>query len=161
MGLAVDTNNPFGLVGVGYAINEASMMTLNSTYPNLPVAMKESDLINTMAYSLWLNDLHADTGSILFGGIDTEKYKGELKVLDIVPDRQTSVYFHFSVPMTGLHAVSPSGNDVLTSKMLPFPAVLDSGTTLTYLPQDICELVWDEVGAVYVPEADAAMVGTP
>ena len=36
----------------------------------------EDKIINTVAYSLWLNDLDASTGSILFGGIDTEKYTG-------------------------------------------------------------------------------------
>ena len=57
MGLGLETNIPFGLLGVGYEINEASVTTTKTTYPNLPVAMMQSGLINSVAYSLWLNDL--------------------------------------------------------------------------------------------------------
>jgi Eukaryotic aspartyl protease len=57
MGLGIETNIPFGLAGVGYEINEASLGTTKTTYPNLPVAMMQDGLINTVAYSLWLNDL--------------------------------------------------------------------------------------------------------
>ena len=60
MGLGVKTDIPYGLLGLGYAINEAAVSTtgsLNAAYPNLPVTMVDDGLINTVAYSLWLNDL--------------------------------------------------------------------------------------------------------
>jgi elongation factor G len=60
MGLGIDTTIPYGLVGVGYALNEAAVAnthSASSAYPNLPVAMVNSGLINTVAFSLWLNDL--------------------------------------------------------------------------------------------------------
>src|SRR5690606_4798993 len=60
MGLGLSTDIAYGLVGVGYAINEAIVSTtqsLDAAYPNLPVRMVEQGLINTVAYSLWLNDL--------------------------------------------------------------------------------------------------------
>lgn len=60
MGLGVNTDIAYGLVGVGYALNEAIVGTTQSTasvYPNLPVNMVKEKLINTVAYSLWLNDL--------------------------------------------------------------------------------------------------------
>ena len=60
MGLGLKTDIPYGLVGVGYDINEAIVETtqlLSSVYPNLPVNMVNEGLINTVAYSLWLNDL--------------------------------------------------------------------------------------------------------
>lgn len=60
MGLGVDTDISYGLVGVGYATNEAivgNTQSLSSVYPNLPVHMVNEGLINTVAYSLWLNDL--------------------------------------------------------------------------------------------------------
>jgi hypothetical protein len=40
-------------------------------------------IIGRRAYSLYLNDGRADTGVILFGGIDTTKYSGELKSVPI------------------------------------------------------------------------------
>lgn len=60
MGLGKRTDISYGLVGVGYAVNEAIVGTtqsLSSVYPNLPVSMVDEGLINTVAYSLWLNDL--------------------------------------------------------------------------------------------------------
>jgi hypothetical protein len=60
MGLGIETDIAYGLVGVGYALNEAivgNTQKTSSAYPNLPVNMMEEGLINTVAYSLWLNDL--------------------------------------------------------------------------------------------------------
>jgi hypothetical protein len=60
MGLGIQTDINYGLVGVGYASNEAivsSTRSFESVYPNLPVSMMNEGLINTNAYSLWLNDL--------------------------------------------------------------------------------------------------------
>lgn len=60
IGLGIETDISYGLVGVGYAVNEAIVGTtksLSSVYPNLPVNMVDEGLINTVAYSLWLNDL--------------------------------------------------------------------------------------------------------
>jgi elongation factor G len=60
MGLGIDTDIAYGLVGVGYALNEAIVggtQSAASAYPNLPVVMQDEGLINSVAYSLWLNDL--------------------------------------------------------------------------------------------------------
>lgn len=151
MGLATSTTVPYGLVGVGYVSNEAST-DYDRTYPNLPVAMHKAGSIKTIAYSLWLNDLDANTGSILFGGIDTGKFVGPMSRIKIL-EGSNDVFTHFTVAMTSLEATSPSGTDVLTSESFPIKAILDAGTTLSYVPQDLAEQVWDEVGAVY----DASM----
>lgn len=160
MGLGVKTDIAYGLVGVGYALNEAIVGTTqsaSSAYPNLPVNMVNEKLINTVAYSLWLNDLDSSSGNILFGGIDTQKYKGDLLRIDVTPTSQ-GLYTSFNVPMTNLQAVSSSGTDTLTSKSFPIPVVLDSGTTLSYLPTDIARQVWKEVGALYSPEFALAVL---
>lgn len=63
MGLGIDTDIAYGLVGVGYALNEANVsntQSVSSAYPNLPVTMEQEGLINSIAYSLWLNDLGID-----------------------------------------------------------------------------------------------------
>lgn len=60
MGLGIDTDIAYGLVGIGYALNEAIVsgtQLASSAYPNLPVVMEQEGLINSVAYSLWLNDL--------------------------------------------------------------------------------------------------------
>jgi len=159
MGLGVQTDIAYGLVGVGYALNEAIVgdtQQASSAYPNLPVTMMNEGLINTVAYSLWLNDLDANLGNILFGGIDTEKYRGELTRIDIYPVQKA--FTSFLVALTSLEASSPSGSDTLTSSKFPIPVVLDSGTTLSYLPQDLAVQLWKEAGAVYSSQFNLAVL---
>ncbi|KAJ6443099.1 elongation factor G [Purpureocillium lavendulum] len=158
MGLGTSTSVPYGLIGVGYTTNEASLQTTRQTYPNLPVALQQAGLIKTIAYSLWLNDLSSSSGSILFGGIDTEKYVGGLTLLPILLNQRADNYTEFAVTLYSVQATSSSGSDTLTSSQLPVAVVLDSGTSLTYLPQDMATQVWDEVGAVWDSSAGAALL---
>jgi elongation factor G len=62
------------------------------------------------------------------------------------------------VALTSLGAVSSSGQDTLTSQSFPIPVILDSGTTLSYLPTDLARQAWKEVGAVYAPQVGAAVL---
>lgn len=161
MGLGVDTTIPYGLLGVGYTTNEAIITieeSLSAQYDNLPALMMSEGLVATNAYSLWLNDLDASTGNILFGGIDTSKYVGNLTRIPIVKNNKTGQYDSFIVALTSLRAVSSSGVDALTSREEPIEAVLDSGTTLSYLPIDIAQQIWTEVGAIYSAAYGLALV---
>ena len=75
MGLANRTTSTIGVIGIGYGEDEASVTSFSSVpYPNLIDQMVSQGLINTKAYSLYLDDLEEATGSILFGGIDTDKF---------------------------------------------------------------------------------------
>lgn len=161
MGLGTDTTIPYGLLGVGYSLNEAIIGTAESlaaAYQNLPALMMNQGHIATNAYSLWLNDLDASTGSILFGGIDTQKYVGDLTRIPVVKDNVTDQYDSFIVALTSIQAVSSSGTDRLTSHQDPIEVVLDSGTTLSYLPTDIAEQIWKETGAMYSASTGLAVI---
>ena len=75
---------------------------------------------------------------MLFGGYDTEKYTGDLSVLQIQPDSQSGNITSFTVAWTSLSVTDPSsGTTTLTTDSFAAPAVLDSGTTLTGLPTDL------------------------
>lgn len=160
MGLGISTTIAYGLVGVGYKVNEAIVSTesVSAAYPNLPVIMVNEGLIATNAYSLWLNDLDASTGNILFGGIDTEKYTGDLTRINVIKNSETQQYDTFYVELTSMHAVSSTGTDELTSGNFPVQVVLDSGTTLSYVPTDLAEEIWDEAGALYLGDLGLAVI---
>ncbi|KAL9949828.1 hypothetical protein ACHAQF_002757 [Verticillium nonalfalfae] len=100
MGLARQSTVPYGLAGIGYHHNVA-LQTWGNIYDNLPVRMQRLGLINTVAYSLWLNNLDAAGGSLLFGGIDTEKYVGNLKVVPVLKNH-LGKYDYFGVAMAGI-----------------------------------------------------------
>ncbi len=58
MGLATSTTIGTGIMGIGYNTSEANVDTGNGTeYANLPLAMVNQGMINSAAYSLWLDDL--------------------------------------------------------------------------------------------------------
>ena len=99
----------------------------------------------------------AKTGSLLFGGVDTGKYEGNMANIAMYPSADSGVVDRFSVAFTSLSITSPSGSDTLTPTAYGEAVVLDSGTTLTYLPDDLANAVYNEVGAVYSSEVEAAL----
>lgn len=144
MGLANQTASGTGVLGIGFTANEAALVP----YPNLVDQMVQQDFIPTKAYSLYLNDYQSSTGSILFGGVDTEKFIGGLTVVPILPDAQTQNFTSFTVGMTAVSFAFPNGtthNASLQGGSLD--AVLDSGTTLSYFPDDIATPLFDALGA--------------
>ena len=160
MGIARKTNITSGLLGIGYSTNEASLdiddpdtpQDESFMYPNIIDALVQQDIIHISAYSLFLDDLDSSTGSIIFGGMDTDKFQGNLIQMPIVPHllkNGTTRYSEFSVAMTSF-AVSDSvakTNDVLTEKDFTGSGLLDSGTSLTYLPSNLTEKIFKRVGA--------------
>lgn len=58
MAVATDADNtPEGIMGVGFIQGETLASQENITYPNVPVQLVNQGFINSVAYSLWLNDL--------------------------------------------------------------------------------------------------------
>ncbi|KAK2623820.1 hypothetical protein QTJ16_007001 [Diplocarpon rosae] len=159
MGVAMDTTIGTGIMGIGYNISEANVDSGNGTvYPNLPLAMVNQGLIKSAAYSLWLNDLQSSTGSILFGGVDTAKYTGDLISIDVYPTQRNGRVNSFTVAFTSLSATSSSGTDQLTPADYATAAILDSGTTITLLPDDLATMIFDEVGATVSQQLGAVVV---
>ncbi|KIV91640.1 hypothetical protein PV10_06156 [Exophiala mesophila] len=150
-GIGEVSSSEQGVLGIGYAINEVQVNRAGlDAYPNLPVALVDAGHIATPAYSLWLNDLDAAIGEILFGGVNTERYEGSLATVPII--RTYGDYYEFVIALTGLSL----GGDRISSSSLPAGVLLDSGATLSYLPNDIVQVLYDEIQAVYVADAGAA-----
>lgn len=80
----------------------------------------------------------SETGSILFGGYDKGKFKGDLIAMPIQPDAQSGQITSMTVAWTSLAITDPTqGTQTLTSENFALATVLDSGTTLTYVPPDL------------------------
>jgi hypothetical protein len=94
----------------------------------------------------------------LFGGIDTDKYEGDLTRIKVYKEGNLQNFTAFMVAMSSLEATSSSGSDSLSSRNFPIPVVLDSGTTLSYLPTDIATQIWNETGAVYSRDIEMAVI---
>jgi hypothetical protein len=141
-----------GIMGIGYKAGESISASIaagegGQLYPNVINVLKDQGHINQLAYSLWLNDLDSLTGSILFGGVDTAKYHGELIALPVQLDSQSDALTSFTVAWTGLSFTS-CGKTIDLSPSAAVPAILDSGTTDLLLPDDIANQVFNGLGVV-------------
>ena len=144
-----DDSSPFqGIVGVGFDSGESIVAQSQgqSQYPNIISQMVLQGVISTRAYSLWLNDVNAPQGNILFGGVDNAKFSGDLVVLPLQSDSETNAIDTFTVTFAGLE-VDGNGGKTVYSVNSSDPVILDSGTTLTYLPDAMASAIASGVGA--------------
>lgn len=148
-GLGLTTNSSMGVLGIGYPSNEATAI-LDSpyAYANLPFRLVQEGIINTPAYSLWLNDANSDEGNILFGAVDHDKYSGDLVSMDIqIGSTRFSEPYAFYVELTDLsQSTNGDSESILPETLL---ALLDSGTSLSYFPSSIASTIFSNLEASY------------
>lgn len=142
-GIGYESTSQEGILGIGYEANEVQAGRLGKpAYKNLPAQLVADGKIQSNAYSLWLNDLDANTGSILFGGVDTEQYHGSLESVPI--QQEVNEYAEFFITLTSLTL----GSTVIANNQA-LGVLLDSGSSLTYLPDSMVESIFQQTGAVY------------
>lgn len=128
-----------GIIGIGLGTNEAAVSQGLGQYPTLVDNLVTQGKIASRSYCLYLDDLAQSRGSIIFGGYDYDRFKGDLTILPIQVDDQTGMRTSFTVSWTSI-GVNMRGNDfALDTPGFVYPAVLDSGTTLTYMPTVLYE----------------------
>jgi hypothetical protein len=157
MGLAnVATNGPNdptlvqGLLGVGNILLESEYGILNETVPTIYDHLVSEGYINRAAFSLYLDDLDANTGSILFGAIDTTKFSGDLVSLPIqkIEGLYESLYLRYTVTITSISIQDDSGTHALTDPNFEVLALLDSGTSNQQLPDNVMTELVQGLGAL-------------
>ena len=141
IGIAETASSSLGVIGLGYASNELG----TPTAPTLSEALLNKELINLNAYSVWLNSINAEAGSVIYGGIDTSKYEG----LTILPIQQTNSQGASSYQelIVNLNRAIFQGN-----QSPAIGALLDTGTEFLQLPGKFVTAVYEEMKAV--PDAD-------
>ena len=151
-GVGYSSTSEQGILGIGYPINEVQVGRANlDPYENLPAKMVSAGEIQSQAYSLWLNDLDANKGSILFGGVDTDQYTGSLQTLPI--QANNGVFSEFKITLTGVTL-----GDTVVAEDKALAVLLDSGSSLTYLPDTWVDTIYEQVGAQYEASEGAAYV---
>lgn len=101
----------------------------------------EQGLIDSRAFSLDLRDVNSPDGSVIFGGVDTGKFIGELQKCPILDPLETpSGADRYWIYLTGLGMTLPSGESGLVAEG-ELPVFLDSGGTMTRLPTQVFEVV--------------------
>ena len=153
-GIGYTSTSNGGVLGLGYAAGEAGVKRAGlQPYANLPQKLVDEGIINTNAYSLWLNNLDASTGSILFGGVDRGKFRGTLQTLPIV--QQQNAYTDFIIVLTGMGANGTNGSIFQNANV---PVLLDSGSSLMYLPDNVVNMMYKTYNTQWDPTHRAAIV---
>jgi Eukaryotic aspartyl protease len=141
-GIQYKTNIGEGILGVGF-------VDPNTVDTSLTAALTTQGYIASKAFSLYQNDDMGAGGFLLFGGVDTTKYCGNLVTNDMVPTFATDTEVTFiTLPILNIGGTDANGNPVVfTDGSSPGKGILDSGTSFTYLPPDLVQSIWDFVGA--------------
>ena len=148
------TNSTIGVLGIGLpgleTTNSGDDSSKDYEYANFPIVLKENGIIEHIAYSLYLDEPNASTGNILFGAVDHSKYVNGLYTVPLV-----NIYsrlglrkpIEFDVTFFGIGVQTDSEN--ITIAQTSIPALLDSGTTISYFPPTLLELIASQLGATY------------
>ena len=134
--LANKTSSPYGVLGIGFS-GKVALIKSDFIYPNLPQRLKDDGLIKKNLYSLYLNNINADLGLVLFGAIDTAKIDGELTTVPLVNiySQLSDKPIEVSLEFTKLTFKGDLEAEVITDNK--YVAMLDSGSTNTYLPKPL------------------------
>lgn len=156
LGLALESVRVTGIMGLGFGSNVAA----ERQYPTIVDNLVSQGLIDSPAFSLYLNDLESDEGSVLFGGVDADKFVGELALLDLVPDVQAfnDDITSFNVRISGFDVVDPDGERIVDLHDLDSYAILDSGSTISLLPDRQVRALWEEFGVVSMENLIAPLI---
>ena len=96
-----------------------------------------------------MNDEVASTGSILFGGVDTSKYQGDLQSLPVLTFGPSHAFTDWAVNLTSVVYVNGTNSrgQNLTPDASGLTVIVDSGSPNMYLPQELADSVSAQMGA--------------
>ncbi|KAF7544853.1 hypothetical protein G7Z17_g9636 [Cylindrodendrum hubeiense] len=129
---------PSGIMGAGPRLEG-----WNSDTPLLIDSMAQQGLINSRAFSLDIRSVDSEEGSIIYGGIDTGKYSGNLELRPIIPASEApDGYTRFWVYLDGITITHDDGGEnVVFSEVNGQAVFLDSGGSFTGLPQAMVDSI--------------------
>ncbi|TVY83083.1 putative aspartic-type endopeptidase [Lachnellula suecica] len=146
LGLQYNTTISENVIGVLFTEDERNGGDTGHT--NLPQLLRDQGYIASRAFSLYTNDDRSAGGEVLFGGVDTEKYYGNLVTVDLVPNADTTPprVTDFVIPLVTVSGTDGASTTAFTGS-LPAVVNLDSGTSLTQLDPTLVDMIWTYVGA--------------
>lgn len=147
-GVATSTIDEFsGILGIGYGQGIATR------YNNFLDELSAQNAIKAKAFTVALGSKHVQEGIIVFGGVDTSKFSGNLARLPIIPAADSPDQVpRYWIEMKSLQLTPPSGKSY-NYQNSSFPVFLDSGATMTLLPSELAAAIAADFGAVD-PQSD-------
>ncbi|KAG9531590.1 acid protease, partial [Aureobasidium melanogenum] len=127
-----------GVLGLGYSSQMAHLRNHNGveSFPGFVDTLVQAGAISSRLYSIYLNTLDL-YGSILFGGIDTDKYKGPLTTLNFFRFEKPHRVDDFRLKIMKVNMYPNNGpNQTIfqATENVEWSTVLDTGTPGWVLP---------------------------
>ncbi|CAH6722598.1 aspartic proteinase 3 [[Candida] jaroonii] len=150
-----ETSSDVAVLGIGLAGMEMTYDPTNGRrsryqYENLPLKLRSEGIIQRAAYSLYLGSNDAETGTILFGAVDHAKYEGTLKSVPIVNTLEDYGYVdaaRLEINIDSVNLKNSSGE--VAVNYYKYPALLDTGSTLSYFPSAVLSKLADQLALRY------------
>ncbi|KAI7903992.1 aspartic peptidase domain-containing protein [Cokeromyces recurvatus] len=150
-----------GIFGLGYPFMTSSELNYNPFFFNLKAQKRLSQNI----FSIYLNsyEFYGNSGELIFGGIDSNKYKGSIYYL---PVAKTTIIPNNSEPINdhGYWQANGQGVGVMNGSKRIFeykyfkqtPCIFDTGTTLSSLPKSVIPSLFSAAfgsnNLIYIPQ---------
>lgn len=151
-----DSSIAFSILGLGYASAENQVLNQNPKppYDNLPLAMAKQGGTNLALFSMWKDTAQGHNGHLMFGGVDKDKYSGNLATLPVqARDNGITAY---DVTLQGVQVKGDLGLDA--SVKGPFNVVLDCGSSGSILSDEMAQPIFDKFGVTYFEANNSAQV---
>lgn len=137
-----------GILGLGYPSLTQSNSQGDGAYNPFVFNLMSQNIITDPVFSIYLNSITAAgwSGEIIFGGVDQSKYDGQLVYLPVagLTSRRSSSlggnnskYYYWMVYGQGLGVRNGTHGNPYWRLREMGAFILDTGTTLTYLPTSV------------------------
>ncbi|KAK0628544.1 aspartic peptidase domain-containing protein [Bombardia bombarda] len=140
-----------GIMGIGFGAG------LNTDYNNIIDELAAQKVTNSKAFSVALGSVDANNGGvIIFGGVDTKKFTGSLVSNPVLGPQFNGDVHRYYVQLTSIAL-----NESTTQKTYPNSSaavVLDSGSSLSYLPESVFTSLAGDLGAQLDQQSGAYFV---
>ncbi|RMJ21934.1 Eukaryotic aspartyl protease [Aspergillus sp. HF37] len=129
-----------------------STIDLSPVNTSFPYGLVDRGLIQSPSFSLWGNITVNDTGGLLFGGINTAKYHGQLQEFSFKEADNT-----VTIPLSGFQVQTDAG----TPSNYTFPSTrmtLSTRSLDTRLPPDVVHQMYEDYNITWEDDSSFAFV---
>ncbi|RYP16093.1 hypothetical protein DL767_010234 [Monosporascus sp. MG133] len=160
MGLVHETNARLGVLALGFNRSYSGV-------PNFPDRMLAEGLVNSTAYSLWLDDSSAESGNVLFGAVDKAAFEPPLVRFPVgmatFPDGVYASRQSFNVNLASVNFSRTAGgamqplvrNQTAVEEVI---VAIDPNFAVTNLPHFLAQPIWDLAGVTYDEDSRLATI---
>ncbi|KAH0032343.1 acid protease, partial [Aureobasidium melanogenum] len=139
-----------GIMGLAYPYIEA-VKEGQPKYPTFVQSLVDAGAIASRLFSLYLNEV-SSYGSILFGGLDTEKYTGNLTTLNILPSKAdngdpTILSYFLQLDEVSMTHEDGQQEALIAPGQQTLPVWPDSGTPVWLVSSEVYSKVINTTGA--------------